>query len=511
MRLHVQAPPGTRIENTEHIFDAVEDDIRKIIPDKDLNLVVQNIGLPASGVNLAFGDSATISNADGEILIALKEGHQPTAKYQAEIRSQLHKDFPNEVFFFQPADIVSQILNFGLPSPIDVQIIGRDPKNYGIATAMAEDMKKIPGAADVHIHQVVNVPTLTVNVDRDRAQQLGIAQRDIANSLLLSLSGSGQVAPNFWLDPKNGVSYNVTTQTPQYKISTMQDLGNTPINPSSGVTPIPGASGSGMPQPGQQQLLSNLSTISRSVTPQDISHYNVQPTYDIYVDVAGRDLGGVTNDVNKVIESYAKKLPKSTTTAVRGQTQSMNSSFTGLGVGIAFAVVFVYLLMVVNFQTWVDPFIILMALPGAFSGILWMLFATSTTLSVPSLMGTIMAVGVGTANSILLVTFANDRRKLGDDALAAAQMAGRERLRPVLMTALAMIIGMLPMALGLGEGGEQNAPLGRAVIGGLLAATVTTLFLVPVIYSRLRVAQPTEEPEDDEGEATEGHHTPQPI
>jgi multidrug efflux pump subunit AcrB len=498
LRLHIQAPPGTRIENAAHIFDAVEQDVRKVIPPQDLSLVVQNLGLPTSGVNLAFGDSSTISNADGEMLIQLKEGHKPTAGYQDKIREVLHKDFPEEVFYFQPADIVSQILNFGIPSPIDVQIIGRDPKNYGFAVQMAKDMQAIPGAADVHVHQVVDVPTLFVSVDRDRAQQMGIEQKDVANSLLLALSGSGQVAPNFWLDPKNGVSYNVTAQTPQYKMATMQDLGNIPVNPTSGNAPVSGANGVATPQQGQQQLLSNLSTISRTVSPQVINHYNVQPTYDVYVDVANRDLGGVTSDVQNVIAKYKSKLPKSTQVEVRGQTQSMSSSFIGLGTGIAFAVIFVYLLMVVNFQTWIDPFIILMALPGAFSGILWMLFASSTTLSVPSLMGTIMAVGVGTANSILLVTFANDRRKVGDDALSAARMAGRERLRPVLMTALAMIIGMMPMALGLGEGGEQNAPLGRAVIGGLLAATVTTLFLVPVIYSRLRVAQPAPVEKDEE-------------
>ncbi|HEY3783063.1 MAG TPA: efflux RND transporter permease subunit [Fimbriimonadaceae bacterium] len=491
--LHVIAPPGTRIEDTAHIFDAIETDIRKIIPKKELGTVVQNIGLPASGINLAFGNSATISAADGDILIALEEGHHPTAGYQAEIREKLHKDFPNETFFFGPADIVSQILDFGLSSPIDLQISGRDPKNYQIAQDLAKEIKAIPGAVDVHVQQVTKVPSLFVNVDRNKASGVGITQRDVATSLLVALSGTGQTAPNFWLDPKNGVSYSVSTQTPQYKLDSLQALGNIPVNPSS---PVPGQQSA--ENPSGQQVVENLANVDRTVSAQNISHYNVQPTYDVLVDVAGRDLGGVSSDINNILEKYKNKMPKSTQTNVRGQVQSMNSSFLGLGTGIAFAIIFVYLLMVVNFQTWIDPFIILMALPGAFSGILWMLFATNTTFSVPSLMGAIMAVGVATANSILVITFANDRRKEGDDALQAALKAGGTRLRPVLMTALAMIIGMMPMALGLGEGGEQNAPLGRAVIGGLLVATVTTLFLVPVIYSRLRVHQPHAEPEDDD-------------
>jgi multidrug efflux pump subunit AcrB len=330
-------------------------------------------------------------------------------------------------------------------------------------------------------------------VDRNKASGVGIMEKDVATSLLVALSGTGQTAPNFWLDPKNGVSYSVSTQTPQYKLDSLQALGNIPVNPS-----VPNVGQQSVLNPSGQQVIENLANVDRTVSAQNISHYNVQPTYDVLVDVANRDLGGVSSDINTILAKSEKNLPKSTQTSVRGQVQSMNSSFLGLGTGIAFAIVFVYLLMVVNFQTWIDPFIILMALPGAFSGILWMLFATSTTFSVPSLMGTIMAVGVATANSILVITFANDRRKIGDDAFQAALEAGKTRLRPVMMTALAMIIGMFPMALGLGEGGEQNAPLGRAVIGGLLVATVTTLFLVPVVYSRLRVHQPEPEPEDDD-------------
>ncbi len=481
IRLHMRAPAGTRVEDTAHLFSKVEDSIKDIIPKSDLGMILDNIGLPVSGINLAFTDSATIGQADGEILVSLKEGHRPTPEYVEQMRSRLHAEFPSVTFFFQPADIVSQILNFGLPSPIDIQIVGRSPQNFGVAKAIAAQVKNIPGAADVHVHQVLDTPAIQVNVDRDRAQQLGLTQRDVASNMLLSLSGSGQTSPNYWLDPKNGVNYSVAVQTPQHELDSMSALGNTPIN--------------AVGQPGQ--LLQNVATMSRGLSPQNITHYNVQPTYDVYVNVSGRDLGGVTNDVQSVLDKMEKKLPKGTTVVVRGQSESMNSSFVGLGTGILFAIVLVYLLMVVNFQTWIDPLIIITALPGAMSGILWMLYLTSTRFSVPSLMGTIMCIGVATANSILVVTFANDRRAFGDNALEAAFAAGRTRLRPVLMTALAMIIGMLPMALGLGEGGEQNAPLGRAVIGGLLVATFTTLFFVPTIYSVLRRAQPM--PEDSDG------------
>lgn len=479
IRLHVRGPAGTRIEETSKRFTDVEDAIRGIIPAKDMGLVLQNVGLP-SAINLGFTDSATIGPSDGEMLISLKEGHAPTEGYIEKIRTTLKQKFPDTTFFFQPADIVSQILNFGLPAPIDVQVVGRSPKNYAIAKQIMEDIRKVPGAADVHIHQVLNTPAINVAVDRDRAQTIGLTQRDVASSLLISLTGSGQTAPNYWLDPKNGVNYTVAVQTPQYKLDSFEALRNTPIN-------APGTAG---------QILDNVTTSSRGLVPQNINHYNVQPTYDIYVNVAGRDLGGVSTDVGKIVAKYQKGLPKGTSTTIRGQSESMNTSFVGLGVGIAFAIILVYFLMVVNFQTWIDPFIIICALPGAMAGIMWMLFLTNTHFSVPALMGTIMCIGVATANAILVVTFANDRRAEGDDAIGAAYAAGRTRLRPVLMTALAMIIGMLPMALGLGEGGEQNAPLGRAVIGGLLVATATTLFFVPVVYSVLRRRQPEVEEDD---------------
>ena len=496
IRLHVRAAAGMRIEETEHVFNRVTDVIKQTIPPNELSSTVADIGLP-SPVNLAFGDNATIGSADGEILVSLKEGHKPTDGYVTELRKKLNQQFPDCGFFFQPADIVSQILNFGLPAPIDIQVVGRSPLNFALAQKIAEDVKKVPGAADVHVHQVIDAPAFMVNVDRDRAQELGLAQRDVANSVLMSLSSSGQTAPNYWLDPKNGVNYIVAVQTPQYNLRNLHDLGNTPINPA-GTTP---------------QTLDNVATTNRMVSPQVISHYNVQPTFDVYVNVAGRDLGGVTADVQKIVAKYEnpKTLPRGTSMVIRGQSESMNSSFIGLGTGILFAVIFVYLLMVVNFQTWIDPFIIIGALPGAFSGILWMLFITQTRFSVPSLMGSIMCIGVATANSILVVTFANDRRKEGDNAIEAAFAAGRTRLRPVLMTALAMIIGMLPMALGLGEGGEQNAPLGRAVIGGLLVATTATLFFVPVVYSLLRKKQPAAEVDDDFDEIPLTAPTPSPA
>jgi multidrug efflux pump subunit AcrB len=475
-RLHVRAPAGTRIEETDRLFRQVEHSIRQTIPAKELELTLDNIGLPVGGVNLAFSDSSTIGQSDGEILVALKEGHHgPTGRYIETLRRKLRRQFPQLVFFFQPADIVSQILDFGLPSPIDIQVVGRAPGNYAIAQQIARQVSAIPGAADVHVHQVRNAPAFHVNVDRQRAQELGLTQRDVANNLLISLSSSGQAAPNYWLDPKNGVNYTVAVQTPQYRINSVDTLQSTPLAGTAGR---------------QGQLLSNVATIERGQSAQVINHYNVQPVFDIYANVQGRDLGGVSRDVKRVLARFNNKRPRGTSLVVRGQVESMNSSFAGLGVGILFAIVLVYLLMVVNFQSWIDPLIIVMALPGALCGILWMLFVTQTTFSVPSLMGTIMCIGVATANSILLVTFANDRRQEGDDACAAAQAAGFTRLRPVLMTALAMIIGMVPLALGLGEGGEQNAPLGRAVIGGLMLATLTTLFLVPVVYTLLRRSQP---------------------
>ena len=472
-RLHVRAPAGTRLESTQERFFQVGNAIREVIPPNEIQNVLDNIGLPTSGINLAFGDSSTISSADGEILVALNPNHKPTAQYVRILREKLHRDFPDMEFFFSAPDIVGQILNFGIPAPIDIQITGRDPKGYDIANEIKTRVAQIPGAVDTHVHQLVHGPDLRVNVNRTRAEQIGLTQSNVAQTMLISLSSSGQTAPNYWLNFQNGVNYQVAVQTPQYKMDTLQDLKNTPV-----VAP-------NLPRP---ELLGNLATVERRESPVIVNHYNVQPVFDVLANVQGRDLGGVADGVAKVVDSFKSKLPRGTFLSIRGQVQSMNSSFAGLGAGLIFAIVLVYFLMAVNFQSWTDPFIIIMALPGALCGIIWMLFITGTTLNVPSLMGAIMAIGVATANSILVVTFANDERCAHENknAFDAALAAGFTRLRPVIMTALAMIIGMLPMSLGLGEGGEQNAPLGRAVIGGLLVATVTTLFFVPVVYSLLR-------------------------
>ena len=480
MRLHVRCPQGTRIEETERVFAEVEREVRNIIPKAELDTILDNIGLPPGGINLAFSDSSTIGNGDGEILISLnQEKHAPTLEYERKVRVMMRDKFPQETMFFQAANITNQILNFGLPAPIDVQVVGRDPiGNYKIAQQLEREMAAIPGAADVHIHQEVNYPEVRVNVDRSKSNQLGLTQRDVANSLLISLSSSGQVAPNQWLNPVNGVNYQVAVQTPTYRIDSFDAIQRTPISSLTGN--------------GQTQLLSNLATLRRGVSTAVVNHYNVQPVYDIYANVDQRDLGGVADEVDKIIKNVSKKLPKGASLVMRGQVETMRSSFLRLGIGIVLAVLLVYLLIVVNFQSWVDPLIILMALPGALAGILWMLFITQTTLNVPSLMGAIMCIGVATANSILMVTFANDERAAGKNAIEAALSAGYTRIRPVTMTALAMIIGMLPMALSLGEGGEQNAPLGRAVIGGLIVATFTTLFFVPIMYTFLRKKPPAD-------------------
>jgi multidrug efflux pump subunit AcrB len=472
-RLHVRAPAGTRLGSTQERFFQVGHAIRDVVPPNEIQNVLDNIGLPTSGINLAFSDSSTISAADGEILVALNPNHKATAQYVRILREKLHRDFPDMEFYFSAPDIVSQILNFGIPSPIDIQVTGRDPKGYDIANQIKTRVAQIPGAVDVHVHQLVNGPDLRVNVDRTRAEQIGLTQNNVAQTMLISLSSSGQTAPNYWLNFQNGVNYQVAVQTPQYKVDTLQDLKNTPV-----VAP-------NLPRP---EVLGNLATVERRESPVIVNHYNVQPVFDVLANVQGRNLGGVADEVAKVVDSFKSKLPRGTFLSIRGQVQSMNNSFAGLGAGLIFAIVLVYFLMAVNFQSWTDPFIIIMALPGALCGIIWMLFLSGTTLNVPSLMGAIMAIGVATANSILVVTFANDERCAHENknAFDAALAAGFTRLRPVIMTALAMIIGMLPMSLGLGEGGEQNAPLGRAVIGGLLVATVTTLFFVPVVYSLLR-------------------------
>jgi multidrug efflux pump subunit AcrB len=518
MRLHARAPSGTRLEQTEVYFSRIEDEIRQVIPTREIDTITDNIGIPNGGFNLAFGDSPTLGVSDGDILISLnKDEHGPTAEYTERLRKRLNEKFPNIVFFFEAANITNQILNFGLPAPIDVQVLGRNAAaNYEIAQDIKRQVERIPGAADVHLHQVVDYPEIRVDVDRSRAGQVGLTQKDVATSVLISLTGSGQIAPTQWLDYRSGVSYFVTVQTPQRNLDSLDSVMRTPISVlqssmntttatslagtanagnsfvSAGPSQTSAAYGNPGAASGGPQLLSNLAGVSRGIAPAIVNHYNVQPVYDVYVNLDRRDLGAVGSEVQKVVDRVSQKLPAGTTVEMRGQVATMNSSFYRLGLGMAFAVVLVYLLMAVNFQSWLDPFIILMALPGAMAGIVWMLFLTQTTFSVPSLMGAIMCVGVATANSILLVVFANDQREEGMDARSAALSAGHTRIRPVIMTAGAMIIGMLPMALGFGEGGEQNAPLGRAVIGGLILATITTLFIVPLVYSMLRTKAPVD-------------------
>jgi len=475
MKLHVIPPIGTRIEESEQVFSAVEAEIRKALPEGAVDMILDNIGLPNGGFNLAFSNSATVSNSDGDILISLKPGERRTLQYTRLLREKLTAKFPDDTFFFTPANMTNQILDFGLPAPIDLQVVGRNPQaNYKIATDLLRKVRAIPGVVDAHIHQQVGYPTVELDVDRNRAQQLGLTASDVTRDMLISLSGTSQTNPNQWLNPVNGVNYQVVVQSPIYKVDSFEALQHTPITSVTG---------------SNSQLLANLATIHRDTSAIVVNHYNIQPTFDIYADVDRRDLGSVADELHKII-GQAKNLPKGTFLDLRGEVTTMEQSFARLELGIAFAVIIVYLLMVVNFQSWLDPFIILMALPGAFSGILWMLYMTHTTFSVPSLMGSIMTIGVATANSILLVVFANDERTKGKNQIEAALEAGYVRLRPVCMTALAMILGMLPMALAFGEGGEQNAPLGRAVIGGLSVATVGTLFVVPIIYSFMRGKPP---------------------
>jgi len=471
-RLHVRCPAGTRIEETEARYAEVAAVIRETIPADEIQMIIDNIGIPGGGVNLAFTDASIVSAADGEILVALNpEHHAPTLGYVSRLRTILRERFPDLVFFFQPADIVGQILNFGLPAPIDVQIIGRDPKNLEIARDLVRRIGQVPGAVDVRLQQVVDAPTIDVDVDRRRARQLGFTEQNVATSLLVSLSGISQIAPNYWLNLANGVNYPIGVQTPQYRMDSMNALNSTPVI-------VPGQT--------QPQLLANVASTERTVQPSVISHYNVQPVLDVLSGVQDADLWSVSTQVERVVDEVRPTLPRGTFITIRGQAESMRTSFTTMAWGMLLAIVLVYLLMAVNFQSWIDPMIILMALPGAIAGVLWILWLTQTNISVPALMGAIMCIGVATSNSNLLVTFANDQRQEGMDSVAAALDAGVVRLRPVLMTAAAMILGMLPMSLGLGEGGEQNAPLGRVVIGGLLLATFATLFFVPVVYSRLR-------------------------
>jgi len=467
--LHVRAPTGTRIEETALLCDQVEKSIRQEIPPQEVNSIIDNIGLPYSSVNLAYSTSGPIGTGDADVMVALAESHHPTAEYVRKLRLRLARDFPGVTFYVLPSDMVSQILNFGLPAPINVQVVGQDLiANRRFAEGLMRQLKYIPGAVDLRIQEPFNLPRLQVNIDRTRTAQVGFTPRDVANDLLVSLSGSFQTSPTFWLDPKTGVSYSITTQTPQYRVNTLQDLENIPIASNSGAPP---------------QILGNLASISRGASLAAVSHYNVQPVINIYGAVQGRDLGGVAGDLDRVVGESNKDLPRGSRTIVRGQIDTMRSSFSGLLAGLVFSIVLVYLLIVVNFQSWLDPLIIISALPAGLAGILWFLFATHTTFSVPAMIGSIMCVGVATANSILVVSFAKEQMEDGVNARVAALEAGFTRFRPVIMTALAMIIGMVPMALGMGEGGEQNAPLGRAVIGGLMFATVATLFFVPTVLS----------------------------
>jgi CzcA family heavy metal efflux pump len=475
VKLHVRGPPGTRIEESEKRFARIEDTIRQVVPPAQIETMLDNIGVPYSSINLSLSEGVLVSPADGDILIALRDGHGPTPGYVRALRKRLTADYPDTTFFFLAPDISTQVLNFGLPAPIDVQVmgaVGDEDRTLAIARQIADRLAHVPGAVDVHLAQVPRQPEIKIDVDRTMANRLGLTERDVASDVLVSLASSALVSPSFWID-RRGVQYLVAVQTPQPEVSSMDALRTTPL--STGAQP---------------QLLSNVATLSRTEGAVNITHYNVARTFDVQANVDGTDLGSVASRVRAVVDDMASQMPRGTVARVKGQAESMDSSFRGLAYGLLFAIVLVYLLMVVNFQSWLDPLVILMALPGALAGIAWMLFLSHTTVSVPALMGAIMCVGVATANSVLVVTFANGQRRAGRDARTAALAAGMTRLRPVLMTALAMVLGMLPMSLGLGEGGEQNAPLGRAVIGGLVVATGTTLFFVPVVYSLLRKRPP---------------------
>ncbi|WP_267388161.1 efflux RND transporter permease subunit [Sphingomonas sp. GC_Shp_3] len=468
INLHVRAPIGTRIEETAAMFDHVEDRIRSVIPPADLGSIVDNIGMPVSGINRAYSNTGGVGPQDGDILVTLNEGHAPTAGYVRALRKALPDSFPGSVFSFLPADIISQILNFGAPAPIDVMVTGRDTKgSKAYAHALAAKLRHIPGIADVRVQQTEAYPELDFDVNRARANRVGITENDVTRSMAVNLAGSFQVAPAFWLNPKNGVSYPIVVQTPQYRTDSLSALENLPIT---------GAGGS-------YQILGGLGTLHREPSPAVVTHYAVQPSYDVYATTQGRDLGAVAGDIQRVLDANKAALPKGASVKLRGQVETMNTAFSGLIFGLIGAIVLIYLLLVVNFQSWIDPAVIVSALPAALAGIVWMLFATHTPLSVPALTGAIMCMGVATANSVLVVSFARERLADTGDAFRAAAEAGATRFRPVLMTALAMIIGMAPMALGLGEGGEQNAPLGRAVIGGLICATLATLVFVPVVFS----------------------------
>lgn len=477
-RLHIRARTGTRIEEVARLCDLIEAKIREVIPPGEIADMLDNIGPAYSAINTSYSSSGTVGTFDAEILGALKPGHGATAGYVSRLRQILPSEFPGVAFYFQPADMVAQILNFGLPSPIDIQIVGRDlAAGFTVAGGIVEQIKQVPGIADPHIQQMFDQPQLLVDFDRTKAEQMGLTQRDLVNDMLVTLSGSGQTSPAFWVNPQNKVIYGVASRVQDYQIDSLQALQAIPVSLPNG------------PE-GAHEILGNFATFSLGFGPGVESHYNVTPTIDIYASTQGRDLGGIARDIEKIVQANAKKLPRGSSIVMKGQVETMRTSFRGLGFGILGAVVLVYLLIVVNFQSWTDPFIIITGLPGALAGIVWMLFVTGTTINVPSLMGAIMCVGVATANSILIISFAKEHFEKNGNAFEAALEAGTTRLRPVLMTALAMIIGMIPMAFGFGEGGEQNAPLARAVIGGLLFATVATLFFVPVVFTLVRHGPP---------------------
>ena len=484
-QLHIRAPAGTRLEQSELIFGAVERAIKRVISPAEIQLMRDNIGLAGGGVALAVGDLSIIGPSDGQILVSLTPKHtRPTEVDQRIVLDTLQREFPEEQFWYQPADIVTQVLNQGLAAPIDVQITGRQTdSNYALTRLLASEIRQVPGAADVRISQVMDEPEIFFTVNRDRAQQMGLTQSSIAQSLLVSLSGSFQNAPNFWLDPTNGVNYTIYVQTPQYRLRSLDDLAQTPVT----------TSGAGGPASAVPELFANLATTARRTVPAVVNHYNIQQAFDVYAQPDGRDLGGVASDIDGLVTQIKPKLPRGSSITVRGQVQNMRSAFTGLIGGILAALILVFIILMINFQTVLDPLVIIIALPGAVAGVLWALFVTHTTFNVPSLMGMIMAIGVATSNSVLLITFADDSRRGGFNAHDAAIEAGVTRLRPVIMTALAMIIGMIPMALALAEGGEENAPLGRAVIGGLLVASIYTLIVVPVMYATIRTSEPMEE------------------
>jgi multidrug efflux pump subunit AcrB len=476
IKLHVRAPAATRIDATERIFQEVEDKIREVIPARDRDLLVDDIGVPQRVYNLAFTDGSTINANDGVILVSLKEGHAPIADYIRRLREALPAAFPSVTFYFQAADMITQILNFGLPAQIDVRVVGRDrANNLRVTHELLRQIVDIPGVADAHLQQELDAPAFMVNIDRSRALQLGLNAEAIANDVNTSLSSSEQVSPNFWTDPASGIPYYIVVQTPEHLVSSLGELGNTPVSTqiaSNGPIPVPG-------------LLSNVAKLQRDSVPTNLNETNIQPVYDIYASAQGRDLGGISGDIDKIVAGVQRELKPGNRIQVLGQIQSMHDSFRDLGIGLLFASVFVYLLMVVNYQNFGDPFVVIMALPATLCGVVTMLFITGTTLNVPSLMGAIMAVGVASANSILLVTFAREQQLKGRSAFRAAIDAGHTRIRPVLMTAAAMVVGMIPMAIG-GAGEEQNAALARAVIGGLLFATPTTLLIVPYLFAMLR-------------------------